>query len=334
VKAVSIPDDPQAWLEKACVRFGDVLVPPLEAFQALRAVGQLFLRNLSANKISSSGTRWSDILAKLSLQASSTRAIELLSVSDRSILVPLAHRILSDWPVSLISFCRETGITRAHFNGAYHMQPSWMTAVTDAHLAKQNRFVTPESLASAVADLQRKQGRIPTITEVRSHLKWSGEKGLADFFPPKRSTATQDEWLSFLQSCNELLEQITLMSLRSRLAALNDLVAILVDLLAANGMPLGECSSRKVMVNALATGRVSCILDGTELADLTDSILLAIRKDMGLSNRVFADEHPSIRQTNKRLRALSVSLPIDLERKVTVFLVAARNCGLTHVHQH
>jgi len=319
---------PARWLGSTSVRLGALKVPPIQALQALRAVGQLFLRNRSMSKIRSSATEWGDVLASMSESARHTQVIEYLDVADRSVLVPAALKILEDWPASFVSFCENTEIARAHFNGAIHLQPTWMTEVVDKNLAKQNRFVSQSVLQEAIADLQNEQGHMPSMTTLRAHLKWQGEKGLVDFYPPKRQQATFEEWATFLLSCRHMLDQALLQPLRSRMAVSNDLVAILLELLGTDDLQLPKDASREEMIEALEIARRTSILDGSNLASLVDRLMFIINKDKEVSQRVLSEEHQSTRQTTKRFRALTAQLPAELARSIEVFVLAARTDGL------
>ncbi|MFP8780181.1 TniQ family protein [Hydrogenophaga sp. RWCD_12] len=326
---VVLADDPASWLDISFVQLGEVSVPSIEAFQALRAVGQIFLRNLPANNIKATNTVWSEALSNLSRSASRSRAFELLCVADRAVLVPAAHQILSRWPSSFLSFCKEADITRVHFDGTSQLQPPWMTAVIDAELARQNRFVTRDVLASTIADLRTRKGKEPTITEIRAQLCWKGSKGLGEFYPTKRAQATQDEWLSFLGACTQSMDRTAHEPLRSRLPASFALVAVLLELLRAHGLACNQRWTRMDMVHVLGEARLHCILDGTLFAAVVDSLLLTLRNDLTRSTRVLMSETQSCRQTAKRFRSLTSSLPADLDRSPCVFLAPARADGLT-----
>jgi hypothetical protein len=283
------------------------------------------------SKIRSSGTEWEAVLASLSESARHTQVIEYLDVTDRSVLVPAALKILEDWPTSFVAFCNDTDIARAHFNGAIHLQPTWMTEVVDKNLAKKNRFVSQSVLQAAIADLQNEQGHMPSMTTLRAHLKWQGEKGLVDFYPPKRQQATFEEWATFLLSCRHMLDQALLQPLRSRMAVSNDVVAILLELLGTDDLQLPKDASREEMIEALEIARRTSILDGSNLASLVDRLMFIIKKDKEVSQRVLSEEHQSTRQTTKRFRALTAQLPAGLARSIEVFVLAARTDGLVAV---
>lgn len=319
---------PAQWLGSTSVRLGEIQVSPIQALQALRAVGQLFLRNRSMRKIQSSGTEWGGVLASMSESARHTQVIEYLDVADRSVLVPAALKILGDWPASFLSFCEDTGIAREHFSGALRLQPAWMTEVVDQNLARQNRFVSQTVLQAAIADLQHEHGCRPSVTALRAHLKWQGEKGLVNFYPPKRGEASHDEWISFLRSCHQMLDQTTHEPLRSRMAASNDLVAILLGLLGAHGLRLPTDASREDMLKELEVERRTSIPDSSNLASLVDRLMFIINKDKEVSQRVLSTEHQSTRQTAKRFRALTAQLPAELARSIEAFFPAARTDGL------
>lgn len=319
---------PAQWLGSASIRLGAIQVPPIQALQALRAVGQLFLRNRSMRKIQSSRTEWGVVLASLSESAQHTQVIEYLDVADRAVLVPAAFKVLEHWPASFLSFCEDTEIARTHFNGAIHLQPAWMTEEVDKNLAKQNRFVSQPVLQAAIADLQSEHGHMPSRTTLRAHLKWQGAKGLVDFYPPKRDEATHDEWISFLCSCHQMLDQATHEPLRTRMAASNDLVAILLGLLGADGLLLPKDTSREEMITALEIARRTRIQDSSKLAGLVDRLMFAINQHKEVSQRVLSEERQSARQTTKRFRGLTAQLPAELARSIVVFLPAARAEGL------
>lgn len=321
---------PAQWLGSTSVRLGEIQVPPIQALHALRACGQLFLRNRAMRKIQSSETEWGAVLASLSESARHSQVIEYLDVADRSVLVPVALKVLEGWPASFLSFCEDTGIAREHFNGAMHLQPAWMTEVVDKSLARQNRFVSQTVLRAAIADLQNEHGRMPSVATLRAHLKWQGEKGLADFYPPRRDEASHDEWISFLRSCHQMLDQTTHEPLRSRMAASNDLVAILLGLLGAHGLWLPKDASREDMIKVLEIERRTSIPDGSNLASLIDRLMLVTHKNRETSQRVLSKEHQSARQTAKRLRALTAQLPAELARSIEAFVPAARTDGLVN----
>jgi len=310
------------------IQLGTKTVPSLEAFEALRAVGQLFLRNRSMKMIQASGPKWGAVAANLSESAMQTQAIEHLDVADRAVLVPAAYKVLEEWPDSFLAFCEEASITRVHFNGATLLQPDWMTALVDQRLAKQNRFVTPATIAAAIDHFREEKGYVPAVTELRAHMQWQGEKGLADFYPPKRMEATFDEWRRFLASCIEFLDHAAQGSLRYRMTASNHLIGILLDLLVAHGMHYPADPSKQAMILALQAGRKTRVREGTTVALLIDRLLASTSAEAEITKRELAKERRSKRQTCKWFRMVTAQLPATLERDVCVFLKAASFDGL------
>jgi hypothetical protein len=166
---------------------------------------------------------------------------------------------------------------------------------------------------------------------VRARLKWQGEKGLETLFPPKRKEATIEEWYAFLNSCNCLLDEAIDRPLRSRMAVHNDLVAILLETVDVSGFKVLKASSREDMALALSKVLSSRVVAGSILALLLDRLLSAVAQARGTSRRVLKEEHQSIRQTARRLRAITSKLPNELLRDVRVFSQPARIDGLNDV---
>jgi hypothetical protein len=173
------------WLSEMEVMVGERLVPSYEAFDAMRAICQLFLRNRSRTRIEKSSTVWSSICAKLSEKGKTTQSVEHLCVDDRALLLDASIEMLLNWPDAFIDFANKAGISKAHFNGAYGVHPGWMSEIVNTELVKQNRQVTPTVLEAKVEQFRRELGRDPTKTELRRSLGWQGEKGLDVYFSKK-----------------------------------------------------------------------------------------------------------------------------------------------------
>lgn len=320
--------EPLDWYRQSMVTLGSLQAPTIEALQAVRAIGQLFLRNRSRSVIQRSGSRWIAVIDALSAPASRTQMIEYLGVEDRSVLVPVAAKLLQNWPTDFLSFCKDAGVTRAHFNGAEQLCPPWMKAVIDEYMAVQNRNITPEILRQTVVELQMKLGHKPTVTSLRSHLNWQGENGLNEIYPLKRRTATDGEWLAFVEACACALHSAELRGMRSRMAVLTDLIAILDGLMTSLGLQFSKTPNRTSIVTGLKKARDCQILEGSTLADLIDRLLQKLEADLSRSRRDLSLEVVSDRQTKKRLKALMCTQPDDLERMVQVFVEPARKQGL------
>lgn len=320
-----------AWLSGSSVRLGSISVPTIEALQALRAIGQLFLRNRSMQLIRESANEWAQVLGQMSAAAGRAQAVEHLNVEDRDVLVPATMRVLSQWPTSFVWFCQSVGVSRAHFNGSGNLHPLWMSDVIDRHLARQNRFVSRETINAVIQRHQQAQGTRPTVTALRAELGWQGDKGLEEFYPPRRGQATQHEWQAFVGACLHALESTDAEPLRSSLALLHDLSAIIIELLKASGMRVPSEMNREHMTLFLRRAREEWIVEGTHLAQLVDRTLAGVASAISRSTRVFASEGQSARQTAKRFRSLTSQLPADLDREASVFVHAVRKDGLIGV---
>ena len=182
----------RSWLESGTADLGNQIVRSTEAFMALRAICQLFIRNRSRSQILRYPNQWAVQASSMSTKALSTQAIEQCSVADRARIVSVAAELLEDWPSQFLNFAKVCGLQREHFSGCYQLMPSWMQQVVDAQLARQNRWVTSAVLSETINLLTAELGHAPSQTAVRQRLKWSGEKGLSAHFQ-KRTMATIDE---------------------------------------------------------------------------------------------------------------------------------------------
>lgn len=150
----------------------------VESLAAIRSVCHLFMRTSPRRAIIASDSRWSTIARSLSTTCLQQNSIEHAPVEDRHLLVNASLEICRCWPESFQAFASEVGISRVHFNGSTAIQPAWMNAVVDEHLALQNRFVTEEDKHSTFKQLEEALGRRPFKYELRSALRWRGDKGL------------------------------------------------------------------------------------------------------------------------------------------------------------
>lgn len=159
------------WIEAPSVTIGADEVPPLEAFAALRAICQLFIRTRTRRLLLSTG-RWPD-LEKLEGLISGY-AVEHLNVLARNSLTSAALDLLRDWPTNFVKYAKESGVSRAHFCGVAGLQPEWMNAVVDAQLSKQNRSVTAEEIQAAIKAIRAETGTV-TKAAVHRRLNWFGD---------------------------------------------------------------------------------------------------------------------------------------------------------------
>lgn len=152
--------------------------PCVEALAAIRSICHLFIRNRSRKAILESNSKWSAIAQAVSETALQFNSVDHAPVGDRHLLVTAALEICKDWPSSFLTFAKEASITRMHFNAATKLQPAWMTTIVDNHLAKQNRFVSEETLNEAHARMSAMLGRPPYKFELRRELQWQGSRWL------------------------------------------------------------------------------------------------------------------------------------------------------------
>ena len=152
----------RSWMDTGTAGLGDLVVPSNEAFMALRAICQLFLRNRSRSQILRRADRWATLASRLSGEAVRTQAIEQCSVSDRARVVPVGVDLLQHWPVQFLSFAEACRLRREHFSGSYQLMPSWMQQIVNTQLARQNRWVTSAVLSETIQSLTAEHGFAPS----------------------------------------------------------------------------------------------------------------------------------------------------------------------------
>lgn len=165
--------EPVAWYAGERMQFGSISATSAEAFAALRAICQLFLRGASRHQIIEANNEWSVIAKKVDQQQLSN-SIELLEVGVRALLVPTAMELLREWPERFVSFAQDANVSRMHFSGIYHQLPAWFNAILRDRLARQVRWVDAGDIRLA-ADQLRQAGIPPTKAAVRRHLGWQGD---------------------------------------------------------------------------------------------------------------------------------------------------------------
>lgn len=307
-------NDITSWLGKDRVNIGTMNVPSLEAFGALRAICQVFLRNRPRTCIERSGTEWARLAGGLSEEAKQTQAVEQLQLEDRVPLVTAGLKIIVDWPNSFVDFANETGISRAHFNGSECLQPPWMTEVVNSWLARRNRSVTAAVLETTITTLTQQLERSPTKTELRRHLAWQGEKGLEKFFV-ERTQATSAEWHQFLEAIAETERRVAHKA-RSKNAFACDLAVLLLCLV--NGVEINSFAGvrRQSLYRMLISLQQQLREFQEDLLLLIDNVENDLKNFPTIPDRfIFI----SARQVRKRLNQLMLTLPCELPRDIKVF---------------
>lgn len=161
------------WLRDGTANLGNITVPSIEAFRGLRAMCSLFIRGSTRAQIAERAGAYPQIASAIA-GLTDERRLEWLDVEQRAHLVPAALDLLRNWPDGFRRLAKDCQISRMHFNGAYHQNPSWLNAFIDGELARQNRWVTSEDIRGAVRTL-RDRGEQPTKWRVRQLLNWQGE---------------------------------------------------------------------------------------------------------------------------------------------------------------
>lgn len=161
------------WLTNGRAQLGDTLVPSQEAFAALRALCQLFVRKDTRTLIETGSGPWA-LIARSVERAEELRSIELGSVRIRAAIVPASLDLLARWPHAFLDFAADVGLSRMHFHPSYSWLPGWFNDCLRQKLARQNRWVTPSMVRHAARELEQAGGR-PTKMAIRRHLHWHGE---------------------------------------------------------------------------------------------------------------------------------------------------------------
>lgn len=315
--AAAIVNETGGWLATKVLTLGDKLVPSHEAFSAVRAICQLFLRNRPRICIEQSDSRWSSVAESLSADAKNTQAVEHLRVKDRCLLVPAAFEVMHRWPDAFISFARDAKVTKAHFNGAESLHPKWMTEVVNSSLAMQNRSVTESTLRDTVANLSEKFARPPTKTELRQNLNWQGDKGLDKVFS-KRNHASLEEWQQLIAEIARL-EQTSAASTRSHNAFTIEIAVLLICLLKSFHLK----DAAEIPKSNLRTTLKDCQLPADAEHGLQSLHTLVVAKLVKVESSPIILLPIRARQVRKCLKHLMTGLPGELARDARVFSKAA-----------
>jgi len=302
------------WLGKERMDLGRINVPSFEAFKALRAICQVFLRNRPRTCIERSGTQWAQLASSLSDEAKQTQTVEQLRLEDRVRLVNAGLRIVDGWPDSFVQFANESGVSKTHFNGAECLQPPWMSDVINSRLAKQNRTVTDAVLETTLTTLTQQLERSPIKTELRRHLAWQGEKGLKKLFV-QRTQATSAEWDKFLKAIADT-ELRLVHNARSKNAFICELSVLLLCLV--NGVQMNSFSRvrREDLGHMLISLQKQLCELPAELGTLIESVKSRLENLPTIPARFSS---VSVRQVRKRLNQLMLNLPCELPRDMKVF---------------
>lgn len=186
------------------VALGSAEFPTVDTLEALRAICHLFIRSRTRQVILKSGSKWCDVLAKLSPGGEDNRTIELMDVNDRRLLVEIAWRVIADWPISFRKFSSECGLLKWHFDGASQLSPEWMNLEIASNLARQNRSVTKVVLDQTFKSLSDSLGRPPRKSEMKQQFARRGRKLLDDLYPLRCHATGQEIEQLLINAENEL----------------------------------------------------------------------------------------------------------------------------------
>lgn len=305
--------DFETWLSRDSISFGSQLTVAFQAYVALRTVCRLFLRGSGRRAISNS--KWNEVVLQLSPETNAQH-FERLSVSDRSILLMTANKILRNWPTSFISFTKETGITKRHFDGMHETLPDWFTKVIESDVAIKKTTVTEAILVSKVEELTDALGRKPTKTELRKALNWQGERGMEKVFP-KRLVATGVEWQHFVSAIEQL--DLDVLNSRERRALLSNLTVILVCLIENIDVYKINATTKQEWVDHLLKAPIHQITHCDSFCNLIESLRPRLEELLRPKVIWLMQSRVNRRDTTERLRSLMSTLPKELVRDVNVF---------------
>lgn len=296
------------WLQSGQATFATACFFAGDGLDALRGLCHLFLRRRSRDVMVSTGREGAKIANQLSFRARDAQSIEHLNVQDRSVLLPPALRLLHDWPDSFIDFAAENNISRTHFCGVQHMQPSWMNECIDRHLSRQNRAITPQIVSHTIKTWIAEKGSMPTKTAVRGLLKWQGERLLNAYYP-KREKASDVELQIFVQAV-DLMRIETQMRTQSRCAFLLDFYILVVALVSRQKISTVINMPKSDLELIVEKSRSQLYFT----APWNDLITASVEHIRANPSGCAKD-----RQVKKRLVKLMKSLPDDLIREIHVF---------------
>lgn len=315
-----VDDKWRPWLDTGTAGLGDLVVPSNEAFMALRAICQLFLRNRSRSQILRHANQWATLVSSLSGEAVRTQAIEQCSVSDRARVVPVGVDLLQHWPVQFLNFAEACRLRREHFSGSYQLMPSWMQQIVNTQLARQNRWVTSAVLSETIKSLTTELGHAPCQTAVRRRLKWSGEKGLAAHYQ-KRTIATPAEWQDFLHALLEM-QQSVLHAPRSYRAFLIDLNILFYSM--TNQLSIADCRTVTLKAALIRNAKTLREVSSNDEEIRTLQNLITASNLYSTNNPAWLESTARPRQVRKRLTTLMKNFAPNLLREIRVF--SASSC--------
>lgn len=318
--AISVPGE---WIAEGFAPLQTATVALTEFLAAARAICQLFLRGRSRKTIEASGSSWSHVAASLSDDGRSLVAIEYLSVQDRRLLVPRVIEMVRGWPDAFLGFANDCNLSRENFSDARALQPSWMTSLIDARLAKQNRFVTERSIATAVSDLTQIDGRLPSKAKVRRMLGW-GRREYLDVLLARRAVATSREWALFQTALLDARSEAST-KLHVRKAFSRDVSVMIVSLLCDR--PLNETQSRWEVLLPVAMEKLKIHSRTAAFASWGHLATFILEEQSGTVD--LSEVKDVQRQIRKRVASLMHDMPHDLLRDVRVFREAVGLMGVS-----
>lgn len=304
-----------SWLCKESFALGNQITDAFEAYVALRTVCRLFLRGSGRRAISNSESKWSEVLQRLSPETNAQH-LERLSVDDRSILLMAANKILENWPTSFISFTKEAGISKRHFDGMHETLPDWFSKVVESDVAIKKTTVTETILVDKVEELTDALGRKPTKTELRKALNWQGERGMEKVFP-KRLVATGEEWQHFVSAIEQL--DLYVLNSRERRALLSNLTVILICLIENIDVYKINASTKQEWVERLLSARIHQTPHNDSFRNLIETLRPRLEELLKPKVVWLMESKFNRRSTSELLRLLMTNFPLELLRDVRVF---------------
>lgn len=171
-------------------------------FDGLRAMCQLLLRRGGASLWTAVPAE-SGGLAKPSFE-SAVLAIEQVAIADRIEVLEAAAWLMDDWPERFVTVARKCGLSAENFSGRYHQLPPWFSTAVKTHLARRNRYVTPEQVQSAICACAAHGGPV-SKSAVRRWLGVAESKAI-DQVLGQRRRATPEECIRLVDEFEQRLE--------------------------------------------------------------------------------------------------------------------------------
>lgn len=160
---------------------------------------------------------------------SAPEVIEGLGLFRRRRIVASAYWLMDEWPERFLSVVATAGITKATFIPTSSINPSWLTEILDAKLARHNKIITTRDVYQAMKILEEK-GEAVSKKAVRRLLEVSESKTI-DSVLSRRNHARPDELMALVRKFEQRMAIVS-KSRDQRATLIRDYLIFILSVLA------------------------------------------------------------------------------------------------------